>query len=140
MKKFVGVIITVVTLALCLTLSACTMKYVSNYSASTEKSSNTMTNASVSFGSFKGTYVIKLRNNGGDEVRISYEATLGEGNIKVYYDYNDEKLDLFEIGNNGSVKAKTETFTGSKLIYIVIESDGNCNKCSFSFSLEKSGN
>ena len=138
MKKFASVIIAVVTLVLCFTLSACGNKYVSYYSATVMVRTNTSNKASVSFGSFSGTYVIKLKSNGADEVFITYDATLGEGNIKVYYDYNDEKLNLFEIETNGSVDSKTETFTSDKTIYIIIESDGKCSDGSFSFVLEKS--
>ena len=80
---------------------------------------------------------MKLNNQGADEVFITYEASLGEGNIKVYYDFNDEKLNLFEIETNGSVQGKTETFTGNKTIYVIIESDGKCSEGSFSFALKK---
>ncbi|MDE5548874.1 MAG: hypothetical protein K2J13_01335 [Clostridia bacterium] len=139
MKKFASVIIAVVTLVLCFTLAACGNNYVSNYSATQMVTSNTSDKASVSFGGFSGTYVMQLKNNGADEVFITYEASLGEGNIKVYYDFNDEKLDLFEIESNGSVDSKTETFTGNKTIYIIIEADGKCNDGSFSFVLEKQG-
>ena len=137
MKKFASVIIVVLTLVLCFTLSACGNKYVSNYSAMLMVETITPNKASVSFDSFSGTYVIQLKNNGADEVFIDYEASLGEGNIKVYYDFNDEKLNLFEIKSNGSVDTKTETFTGNKTIYIIIESDGKCSEGSFSFVLEK---
>ncbi len=99
---------------------------------------NTSNKASVSFDSFSGTYVMQLKNNSADEVFIAYEATLREGNIKVYYDFNDEKLNLFDIEANCSVDSKTETFTGNKTIYIIIESDGKCNDGSFSFVLKKS--
>lgn len=68
---------------------------------------------------------------------ISYNATLKEGNIKVYYDFNEEKLNLFKIGADGSVEGKTEAFTGNKTIYVIIESDIKCNTGSFSFILEK---
>lgn len=138
MKKIAGVIIAVVTLVLCFTLCACGNRYISKYSAAVMKEKNTSNNASVSFNSFSGTYVMKLNSKGADEVFISYEATLGEGNIKVYYDFNDEKLDLFEIETGGSVKAKTEAFTGKKTIYVIIESDGKCKEGSFSFVLQKS--
>lgn len=137
MKKFVSAIIAAATLALCFALSACATKYVSNFSSSTMKTTNTSNKASVSFSSFSGTYVMKLQNNGADEVYITYEATLGEGNIKVYYDYNDEKLDLFKIETNGSIDSKTEAFTGNKTIYVIIESDGKCKDGIFSFALEK---
>ena len=100
-------------------------------------SKNDSNGASVSFDSFKGTYVIKMDNKGAGETLIAYEATLQEGNIKVYYDFNDEKLSLFEIGANGNVEGKTEAFTGNKTIYIIIESDDKCKEGSFSFVLEK---
>ena len=140
MKKFASEIIAVVTLGLCFALSACGNKYVSHYSATLMVRTNTSKKASVSFDSFSGTYVIKLKNNSADGVFISYEATLQEGNIKVSYDFNDEKRNLFEIETNGSVDRKTETFIGNKTIYIIIESDGKCNDGSFSFVLEKSEN
>ena len=99
---------------------------------------NTSSKASVSFDSFSGTLVMKLKNKSADEVFIDYEGTLGEGSIKVYYDFNDEKLNLFDIETDGSVDGKTETFTSNKTIYIIIESDGKCSDGSFSFVLEKS--
>ena len=137
MKKFASVIIAMVTLILCFTLSACGNKYVSRYNAMLMVRTNTSDNASVSFDSFNGTYVIKLKNKGADEVFITYEATLGEGNIKVSYDFDGEKRNLFDIETDGSVDKKTETFTGNKTIYIIIESEGKCNDGSFSFALEK---
>lgn len=140
MKKFSSIIITVVTLVLCFTFSACGNKYVSHYRATLMVRTNSSNEASVSFDSFSGTYVMQLKNNSADEVFITYKATLGSGNINVYYDYNDEKLNLFELETNGSVAEKTQTFTGNKTIYIIIESDGKCNEGSFSFVLEKSEN
>ncbi len=137
MKKLASVIIAMVILVSCFTLSACENKYVSHYSAMLMVRENTSNKASVSFDSFSGTLVMHLKNNSSDEVFITYEAKLGEGNIKVYYDFNDEKLNLCEIETNGSVDGKTETFTGNKTIYIIIESDGKCSDGSFSFVLGK---
>ncbi|MDE7439956.1 MAG: hypothetical protein K2N23_05580 [Clostridia bacterium] len=137
MKKIAGIIIAIATLVLCFTLSACGNKYSSNYSSSKMVEKNTSDTASVSFDKFSGTYVIKF-NTSNEKASITYNATLKEGNIKVYYDFNDEKLDLFEIGTDGSVEGKTETFTCNKTIYIIIESDGKCREGSFSFTLEKS--
>lgn len=138
MKKFASLIVAVVTLILCITIAACGNGYSSHYSAAMMVEENTLTKASVSFDRFDGTYVMKLKNNGEDEVSITYEATLKEGNIKVYYDFNGEKLDLFEIETNGSVNTQTEAFTGNKTIYIILESDGKCNEGKFSFALKKS--
>lgn len=140
MKKIASVIIAAATLILCFALSACGSKYASNYSSTLMVRKNTSTTASVSFDGFSGTYVMQLNNKGDGEALITYEAMLGEGNIKVYYDFNDEKLDLFEIKTDGVVEGKTETFTGAKTIYIIIESDGKCKEGSFSFALEQSKN
>ena len=81
---------------------------------------------------------MQLKNKSADEVFITYEATLREGNITVYYSFNDEKRSLFEMEANGSVDGRSEAFTGNKTIYIIIESDGKCKEGSFSFALEKS--
>ena len=137
MKRIAGVIIAAATLVLCFALCACGSGYISNYSSRTMTTTSTSTRATVSFDGFSGTYVMKLNSKGGDEVLISYDATLQEGTIKAYYDFNGEKLNLFEIGTNGSVEGKTEAFTGNKTIYVIIESDGKCNEGNFSFALEK---
>ena len=138
MKKFARVLISTMTLVLCFALCACGTKYHDHYSSSAMVEKNSDIEASVSFDSFSGTYVIKLRSNGTDEVFITYNATLKDGSVKVYYDYNDEKSDLFEIEAGGSVDSKTEAFIGNKIIYVIIESDGKCGEGSFSFTLEKS--
>lgn len=138
MKKIARIIIATAMLVLCFTLSACGNGYASNYSGTAIVTTKTSDKASLSFGSFSGTCVMQLKNNGGGEALIAYEATLEEGNIKVYYDFNGEKLDLFEIVTGGSVEAETEAFTSNKTIYIIIESDGKCSEGSFSFTLKKS--
>ena len=137
MKKFLGLIIATMALVLCFTLSACETKYASHYSASSMVQTNTTNEASVKFGTFSGTYVIKLKNTGDGAAVITYNATLEEGNIKVYYDFNDEKLSLFEIGNDGSKEGETETLTSKNTVYVIIESDGKCKEGSFSFALKK---
>lgn len=137
MKKFASVIVATVVVVLCFTLSACGTKYKSKYNAKLMAEEIKTNEASVSFDSFSGTYVIKFNDKGDNKVSISYKATLKEGNVKVYYDYNDEKLDLFAIGAAGSKEGKTEAFTRGNTIYVIIESDGNCGEGKFSFTLEK---
>ncbi len=137
MKKFAGVIMAVLTLILCFTLSACGTRYSSNYSSKLMIRKHTSNNASVSFDSFKGMYVMKFQNKGDGEAFITYEAALREGNIKAYYDFNGEKLDLFKIGAYGVATGRTEAFTGDKTVYVIIESDGETCGGSFSFALEK---
>lgn len=137
MKKVVSVIAVAVMIVLCFTLSACGNKYSSKYSATLLVQTNLSTEGSVSFGSFKGTNVIKFKKRGSEEVYITYVASLGEGKINVYYDYNDEKLNLFDISTNGNLEGRTETFSGDKTVYIIIESDGKCEDGRFEFALVK---
>lgn len=137
MKKIAGVIIATAMLVLCFSLSACGSKYASHYSATLMVRTNTSNEANVSFSTFNGVYVMQLKSAGDEKAYITYNATLEEGNIKVYYDYDDEKLNLFEIGTDGSLTGQTESFTSNKTVYIIIESDGQCSSGSFSFILGK---
>ncbi len=135
MKKIKNAIVAIAMLVLCFTLSTCEFKY---YSATMMTTINEPNKALISFSSFKGTYVMQLKNKSKDEAWINYEATLEEGNIKVYYNFNDEKLDLFEIKSDGFVEGKSDTFISNKTIHIIIESDGKSKEGSLSFVLEKS--
>ena len=74
MKKIAIAVVTTLTLVLCFALSACGIKYRSHYSSSQMTEIITSNEASVSFDSFSGTYVIKLQNSG--EAFITYNATL----------------------------------------------------------------
>ncbi|MDE6028712.1 MAG: hypothetical protein K2F90_00105 [Clostridiales bacterium] len=137
MKRFSRVIVAALALVLCFALCACgNKKYASRYSSSMMVKKSTTNKESISFGTFSGVYVMEFKNTS-DEVRITYNATLEKGNIKVYFDYNDEKSDLFEIGTDGSVEGKTEAFKSNQTIYVIIESDGKCTGGSFSVALEK---
>ncbi len=136
MKKFAGVFIAAMMLVLCFTLSACGNKYTSSYSATLMVRANTANEASVSFDTFNGTYVMKLENKGDADTVIAYNVSLEEGNVKVYYDFLGNKVSLFEVGDGDSMEGKIEATTG-KTIYFIIESDGMCRAGSFSFALEK---
>ncbi|MBD5092216.1 MAG: hypothetical protein HDT36_02395 [Clostridiales bacterium] len=137
MKKFASIIIAVLIVVLCFTLTACGTKYKSNCSSTAMVETKDSNSATVSFGTFSGRYVIKFNDTIKESTVITYNATLEEGSIKVYYDFGDEKLSLFEIGTDGSVEGKSEAFARNKTVYIIIESDGKCNECSFSFALKK---
>ncbi len=123
MIKVKGIFILIVTLILCLTLSAFKCD-ITAYTATMMVTTNTSNKATLSFCSFKGSYRMHLQSNGDNQVYISYEATLEQGNIKVYYDYNGKKLNLFEIWSNDTKKGRTEVFKGKKTIHITIDSDG----------------
>ena len=148
MKKIAGAIIAVAMSVLCFTLSACNERYISWYYATGLGATQTSDTASVWFTSFsgyddshEGDYVIKFNGNG-EPVYITYQAQLGEGRIKVYYDYNGEMLDLFQIQGDGYyggyLEGSSEVFTANETIYIIIESPRyfTCFEGSFWFGLE----
>lgn len=137
MKKFFGVLIAAMMLVMCFTLSACVDKYTSSYTATLMVRTNTANEASVSFDTFKGTYVIKFKNKGDSETFITYNITLKEGKIQVYYDYDGKKLHLFEIENNDSTTGKLKVPASNNTIYIIIESEGKCTEGRCSFILER---
>lgn len=137
MKKFLSALIATLMLVVCFTLSACGDKYTSSYSATLMVRTNTASKASVSFDTFNGTYVMKLKNEDGRKAAITYNIALKEGKIQVYYDYDGNKLHLFEIENNDSTTGKLNVPASDKIIYIIIESEGKCNEGKFSFILER---
>lgn len=137
MKKFLDVLIATMMLVVCFTLSACENKYTSSYSATLMVRTNTANEASVSFGTFNGTYVMKLKNKDDSEAFITYNITLKEGKMQVYYDYNGNKMHLFEIENDDSTTGKLKVPANSNTIYIIIESEVKCNAGRFSFVLER---
>lgn len=138
MKKLLGLLMVAMMLVISFTLSACGNKYTSNYSATLMVRTNTASKASVSFDTFNGTYVIKLKNKSNSEAFITYNISLKEGKIQVYYDYDGKKQHLFEIENNDSTTGKLEVPASNDTIYIILESEGKCNEGSFSFVLEES--
>lgn len=75
-----------VILATIFSLSACDGAHVSSYSATMMVRSSTGERCSVRFGSFEGRLVFKLRVPKGQDSDISYEASLEEGEINVYYE------------------------------------------------------
>lgn len=137
MKKFFSVLIAAMMLVMCFTLSACVDKYTSSYTATLMVRTNTANEASVSFDTFKGTYVIKFKNKGDCETFITYNITLKEGKMQVYYDYDGKKLHLFEIENNDSTTGKLKVPASNNTIYIIIESEGKCTEGRCSFILER---
>ena len=76
MKKFLSALIATLMLVVCFALSACGDKYTSSYSATLMVRTNTANEASVSFDTFNGTYVMKLKNEDGRKAAITYNITI----------------------------------------------------------------
>ena len=98
-KAFIAVFAVVAILA----LTACS-SYTSHYKAVAFVHTNTAKNAEMSFSSFKGTMVFKLKIAGGEE-KITCSASLGEGSAKVYYDCGGAKKELFSVLRSSASRA-----------------------------------
>ncbi len=119
---FKRIFIILLTVAVCLSLTACG-NYISSYSAIGMVRSNTRDTARVSFMSLDGRLVFKLHAKS-DSV-ISYEVSLDGGTLSASYDSGAGETALFtvtsesgeSVGNGGEV-AEGES------VYIIIYADG----------------
>lgn len=116
-----------------LILSGCN-RYRSHYKAVAFVHSNTSKNASMSFSSFEGTMVFQLKCDNSYE-KIGYSAKLDGGSIKVFYDCNGTKTELFSVnfgddinGVGGELKKGT--------VYIIVETLQKSQNGSLKFYLK----
>lgn len=136
MKKIITSIITIVT-AFILTIFYACNGYSSNYKASSFVHTNSSKNASMSFSSFKGTMVFKLKCESENET-INYTAKLETGNAKVYYDCNGTKSELFCVNSGEEVKEYGGSLQKGT-IYIIVEIPESGKNGSFNFELINDG-
>lgn len=134
MKKTVKHI-SVFCIVLSLILLVGCFKYSSKYFGLGLVSLNTKSHAALSFLSFRGSRVYKLKYNGDKEGILNYSGKIKNGSATIYFDMGDGKNKLFEINDEVNVESSL-TLTESCTIYIIIETDGECNNGSFDFKIE----
>lgn len=126
-------------LMLCLMcfLTGCNSEYTSKYSGMNIKTSQTGNSCSITFKSFEGKYVFKVRKRNPGEGDIEYTASLEKGTINVYYNVAilDNKLNLFTINSGESLSDSAGYIEDGQLVYIIVETDGKCENGTFSFNL-----
>lgn len=105
-------------------------KYVSHYSALMLVTEQSPKAGSISFSSFNGTKVFKLKSDG----HLNYSAKLGEGSATVYYD-DGTKVELFSIHGGQEIKPSSAN-VGSGTVYVFVQTDGRCKDGSFSFDVK----
>ena len=120
MKKILSLILIVATL---LCLSSCV--YSSSYKATILITSNEL---DLSADTIEGRYVFKVKITGGEEGGITYNASLGEGDVNVSYAYGagGTALPLFTLKSGESVSdvgGYIEVGKGGT-VYIIIETVG----------------
>ena len=132
MKKVCFALLIVLTLA---TLCGCS-GYVKNYSATILITSCHGDEASMEFDTFSGTYNFKLKRDGVAEHTLDIEATLDEGEMKVYIGVDGEK-ELLRIIKGGKSYDETiilnDKYDNEKTIYVVLESTDKCINGDFEF-------
>ena len=132
MKKACFVLVLMLTLVM---LYSCG-EYAKNYSATVMLTSCYGDEASMEFGSFKGTYNIKLKRDGVAEHALDLEASLAEGEMNVYIGVDGEK-ELLRTVKGGESYDETITlddkYDGEKTIYVILESTDKCVDGEFEF-------
>lgn len=114
---------------------ACGVKYASHFSATLLVTSNDSNSARMSFSSFNGTKVFKVKVKDEDSV-IRYSGELETGSITVYYDNDGTKEEWFTMQAGESVEGTLDNLSKGKC-YIIVETDGKCKDGKLSFEVEK---
>ena len=132
MKKVCCVLVLILTLFM---LCSCG-KYVNHYSATVLITSCQDDEASMEFDTFKGTYHFKLKGKTDSDHTLDYEASLAEGEMKVYVGVDGEKELLFTINGGESYDetiALDDKYDNEKTVYIILESADKCTDGDFEF-------
>ena len=90
----------------------------------------------MEFDTFKGTYHFKLKREGAAEHTLDLEASLAEGEMKVYIGVDGEKELLRTVKGGESydeVIALDDKYDNEKTIYVILESTGKCVDGDFEF-------
>ena len=130
MKKTV---ILLVSAMLVLSLAGCG-GYVSSYKALGFVHSNESASAYMSFHSFEGRIVFKLKSSG--EGDLKYTARLESGSAVVYYDYNGTRQELFSI-SGGKEEDSRGGYVEAGTVTVIVETDGSCRNGDFRFNLDE---
>lgn len=109
--------------------------YVSSYKATMCVTTDTGKSASLSFATLEGSKVLTMNVNKGAKGVLEYTGKLEGGSATVYYDDNGTKKKLFTIGAGENVEDSFSDLEKGKL-YVIIETDGKCEKGKFTFEVK----
>lgn len=135
MKRVIAFSLIIVTL---LCLASCT--YFSSYKAFMLIRSTKTNHCYLSADSFEGRYVFRVKTTGGESGGITYNASLGEGDVTVSYAYGagGTALPLFTLKSGESVSdigGYIEVGKGGT-VYIIIETVGKAKDLKVNIDFE----
>ncbi len=133
MKKVLTSTVALLSLAALLFASGCN-GYRSRYKAFLFVHSNRPASSFMSFDSFTGTMVFRMKNKQADG-KLKYSASLGSGSATVYYDCGGGKTELFSI-KDGEEIPETEIQVNKGKVRVIVESAGECKEGEFSFDID----
>ena len=132
MKKVYFILALLLTLAILCSCSG----YVKSYSATILITSHINNEASMEFDTFKGTYNFKLEGKNASDHALDCEASIAEGEMKVYIGVDGEKELLFTIKGGESYNETItldDKYDNAKKIYVILESTDKCGDGDFEF-------
>lgn len=132
MKKITALILSA---ALLFPLAGCG-RYVSHYKAVGFVHSNGTDSAYMSFYSFDGRMVFKLKSKA--DAALRYSAKLETGDAVVYYDVDGTKRELCAMRSGDAVEPIAIPIE-SGTVYIIVETNGSCTNGDFRFDVAEAG-
>lgn len=108
-------------------------KYVSHYRAVGFAHSNESDSAFMSFYSFDGRMVFKLKNGNDADGRLKVSATLESGSAKVYAD-DGTKTELCAVHAGDTIET-TAALSGKGTVWVIVETSEKCMNGDFRFSV-----
>ena len=130
MKKTIALILIGILLLL---LVGCRHHY-SSYRAIGLVRTNQSTSASMSFYSFEGRMVFKLKSDG--EQDLNFSAKLESGSAAVYYEIHGSKEELFSIQGGEEIDSHGG-YVEAGTVYITVETGEDWREGYFEFSLSR---
>ena len=130
MKKICFLLVLILTIVM---LGGCN-GYIKSYSATVLITSCHGDEAKMDFDAFEGTYYFKLRREGDPAHTLELEASLAEGEMKVYIGVDGEKELLRTLKGGESLDetiALSDQYDDEKTIYVILESNGKCKDGDF---------
>ena len=111
--------------------------YVKSYAATILITSSHGDEASMEFDTFIGSYNFKLKRDGTAEHTLDFDASLAEGEMKVYVGVGGEKELLLTVKGGESYDetiALVEKYDNENTIYIILETTDKCVDGNFEFA------